>query len=269
MANASARDRLFALSNPDKVKEAETNASRSNFRPKWMHLKCDIGSLSDVYEEVLQNGDKAERVSLQLSNMEVFKATEPFQATSDRLVIPVNTRGSSNSEMSLMVASAMAIDPALNWIGALEGLKDVELEDRPHHYEGRRPTGKKVLATSGAKKGQMVDEWDNAAKLTQWYYHVVSIGGVGATAESTKAPEKQEYSEEGMAAAVELLNEMWDASEEKGFEEAVFNGKAIRNKKIQADDYLTKSIGNGTFLEDIGKEGKWLVTEGVIVKAEE
>ena len=244
-------DELDMLTNPDLVEEAETQASRSNFRPPMVKFTADIET-GDIepYDSVLNNGQAVRRVSLKLKNMtgvQVAEGRQPLPTDSFTLELGLPKRANANAEIALMVASASKVNPQVNSIKSFPGLKKVTFEERVHKYQGR--------ANTGEKGADGKDVWKDK-ELSTYYYHVVSLGSIGSSA---APPPAAEPTAEALAKALELLD---------GKTLSEFNGAALRDKVIQ-EGHLAQAIADGSYISKVldnraavaGPDGTFTVTK--------
>jgi hypothetical protein len=254
--DAATREELMRKSNPQAVKQAMEEQERGSFRPKYLNFSADIGDLIGPYKETVGTDNQTEvtRIALPLKNLNITKSTEALQIVEDKLEITWPDNPKDSDEVVLMVASAMAINPEINWIGAFSGLKQVFFEERVHLYDSRAETDEIMM-----KDGQpVIDKKSNKprkvwkdVKRKRWYYHVLAIGGAPKETETSDEP-----SELGIAKALSIII---DAGEE-GIEEATFKGKALRDSDIQADSVLMKQITSkdSIFIANMVEAGKVL-----------
>ncbi len=232
-------DLLDELTNPDLIEEAENQAARSNFRPPFVKVTCDIGPGEiEPYEATLNNGTKVNRVQLILKNLTGVKTAEgrdPLLGDTFALELGLPKRASANAEIALMVKSAMGINPAINSIKAFPGLKKVTLEEKVFKYPGRRPDG--ITGPDGRPTWKDAEGKEAVREITlmTYYYAVTSIGGAAVA-----ATPKAEPTEAALARAAELLLDSTT--------EAEFNGRAIRDEVIQKGN-LAGAIADGSWIK--------------------
>lgn len=212
-------DDLDRLSNPTLAREAEQARNRSNFRPVWTKVTCDITTVTGPYEATLDNGRKVTRCALHLVNMRNVEGVTPFTGTEADLEFGLPNNPNVNSELVLTVASAQALAPNITSIRGLAGLKNVRLEERVHTYQGR--------VQEPRDSGNWVDR-----ELETRYYHVVSIGG-GSNGASAPT-----ISDERLAEAVEQVEGLAhaDAIGVLGEGGADIISKLVLTKKIRQVD---------------------------------
>ncbi len=166
-------DELDLLTNPAIAQEEEDKRSRSNFRPPFTELTCDIGSVEGPYE--VQDGQFVRKVAgLELRNIRNVKAVQPFDATEWTLEVRLPAKANIHSEATLMTASAADHDATISSIRHLANRKGVTLKEAVDHYQGR----KQDPPNSGT--------WVDAPMETR-YYAVVAIGATNG-AKATAAP---------------------------------------------------------------------------------
>lgn len=219
------QDELDRLTSPQAAKEEEDRRQRSDFRPPWTKATVDITGLEGPYEAHLNNGQPVTRVALKLQNMRSIEGITPFAGTEFdlELALPRPRQDGSpaqpnlNSETVQMVASAQELAPNIQSLRGLVGLKNVRLEERVHHYEGR--------TQKPANSGNWVD-----TDMTTRYYHIVSIGSVAGSNGAT-AP----ISDDRLAEAVTLITGLShaDAMTALGEDGGAVLSKLVLNKSIR------------------------------------
>lgn len=160
MTTENLQEQLDFLTNPDEAKKAEQARNRSNFRPPFTGVTCDIVSLNGPYQATLNNGQEVTRMALHLTNMRNIVGETPYAGTEFDLELPVPKSPNIHSEATLMTASA-----GKDSIRQLVGLKGVRLEERVDEYKGRKQTN---------------GVWADADMETRYY--AVTGGSNGASA---------------------------------------------------------------------------------------
>jgi hypothetical protein len=178
----SALSDLERLTSPAEAKKEEEARNRSSFRPPFTSCTCDFGPLTGPYETTTTYGSDTrteQKVSLKLLNMRNVKGVTPFDGTDFDLELKVPAKPNVNSEATLMVASAQALNPDLS-IVKFSGLKGVTLEEKVHYFKGRKNTNKKDATGR--------DIWEDSDFETR-YYAITSIGSTSKPAVAVELPE--------------------------------------------------------------------------------
>lgn len=238
-------DELDALTNPELVKKAMQEASRSTFRPKWTSALVDIAPDQVVPYNVDRNGREVRLVALRMINMRNIKTIsgEVFDDDESTLELDLPAKPNANSEVALMTASAVKVDTKVNSIRLFPGLKDVLLVERVHPYSYRRPKTNDLGEIEKDDKGK--DIWENVNN-DRYYYSVESIGKGNAAKAKSSEPKQ------------ETIDYLLATIPDEGISEAEFKKTAIRDKTVQGDGAAMEllSSSNGAFVTLLVEKGK-------------
>ncbi len=221
-------EELDKLTSPQLAQEAEDKRNRSNFRPPFTKLTCDIAAVEGPFKPMLNNGQEAfgQAVNLKLVNIHSVEGVTPFTGTDYDLEVRVPNSANINSEATLMVISAQMLKPEINGISKLIGLKGVRLEERVHHFTGNRfvPSDSGAETDRDGRKGA----WNREFPYETRYYHIVSIGGAANGA-------KAAVSEDRLSEALSVVPGMThaDALEYLGADGPDVLSKLVLGKKIK------------------------------------
>ncbi len=251
--DASILEELERMSNPQHVEEAVQQQGRPFNKPKYLEFIADIGDIVGPYD-VQPTGNQQfgyRAIKLPFRNMTILQAEEALQIVGDDYEVRVPAKESEHAELYLMVKSAMRFSPDVNSIVKFPGLKKVHFKESVHTYPSRRPTDEdrkddKTGLVMRDKDGKPLKVWKDVTANT-YYYEVIGIGDIGASATASQTV----ASNEAVEAALKLITE-------DGVEEATFKGQALRDPIIQKDATLGPAISNGKWITDMIEQGKVL-----------
>lgn len=244
MANLDVMDELDALTNPDLVKRAEQESSRSKKRPKFLDIECDIANDELRPYPVTTEYGESTCVNLRLQNIKVNRCVEGEVFTDDEynLEIRLPKKANSNAEPALMIAAASKVDPSINSIRRLPGLKKVHLVEKVHVWKMREKVQDEFGEDVRDEKGNLTY---TDRPINSYYYAIVSVGSKGEKAKV--AEPKLVVDDEVKAVALNII-----AEEEDGITEKDFNKAAMKNAKLKD---FTDALMDGSLITDMVADG--------------
>lgn len=221
-----ALDLLDRLSNPDNIKQAESDKSRPGWRPALQHFKADIlGSAQDIQIETRRPvGSNYDDTGywLDIDVREILHGRGEMGEQKLWIKFPRFPSGDypdkdSDSENARMMLAAREADPTITSPRQLPGRRNVEFKEETYDY----------TYYSKAKGGEV--------PATTYFYRL-NFSGAAA---SNRAAMQSLPTEEATEKAISLLTE--------GMDEKAFGLAAMKDPLIKKDSALISAIASGKF----------------------